>query len=136
MKKTFEQLKEVDVLVGGLYQKNPTLRASKFGYAYKRFTDKNYSPLLDKFNEELENIRVEYALEHPDTKEILLDPSPANRRGYKYSKEGMVGLLNAERKLVEKWQAKEVEIEPYLSPMVPEGLEDEQKELLKGLVLK
>lgn len=134
MKKTFKELQEVDVMVGGLYQKKPELRSTKFGYAYKRFADKNYVPLLNDFNDALETVRVEHALEDSITKEILSDNT--NKRGYKYSKAGMIAVLTAEKKLVEKWEVKEVEITPYLSSMVPEGLEEEQLALLKGLVLK
>ena len=73
MTKTFKELQEVDMMVGGLYQKTPTLKESKFGYAYKRFTDKNYMPYVKDFNEELGALRVQHALEDPNTKEVIID---------------------------------------------------------------
>ena len=52
LKKTFEQLKEIDNIVGGLYTKNIKLKDGKFGYAYNKFYVKNIKPLLDEMNEE------------------------------------------------------------------------------------
>lgn len=136
MTKTFKELQEADVVVAGLYQKNPDLKNSKFGYAWKRFTDKNYLPLVREFNEDLAGIRVDHALEDPNTKEILIDRM--NVRGFKYSKEGLKAVMKAEKALEEKHNAKEVEITPHITTAIPEEVEalaEEQKELLTGLVL-
>ena len=133
MTKTFKELQEVDMMVGGLYQKTPTLKESKFGYAYKRFTDKNYMPYVKDFNEELGALRVQHALEDPNTKEVIIDRM--NPRGFKYSKAELILLMAEERKLAEKWDEKEITIIPYLSKLIPEDLEEEQREMLDGLVL-
>jgi len=133
MTKTFKELQEVDVMVGGLYQKNPDLKQSKFGYAYKRFSDKNYVPIAKDFNEELGALRVQFALEDKTTGEVLIDRM--NPRGFKYTKQGLTELMAEEKKLAEKYDAMDVEINPFLSKMIPEGLEDDQMEMLSGLVL-
>lgn len=133
MKKTFKELQDVDQMVGALYQKIPTLKDSKFGYAYKRFTDKNYVPLVREFNEELAAIRVDHALEDPATKEILIDRM--NPRGFKYNKAGLKQLMFEEKKLADTWDAKEIDVTPFLSSYIPEDLEEEQKEMLDGIVL-
>lgn len=136
MTKTFKELQEADMVVGTLYQKNPELKNSKFGYAWKRFTDKNYVPVVREFNEELAGIRVEHAMEDAVTKEILVDRM--NVRGFKYTKEGLKAVMKAEKALEENFNSKELEIIPHVTTAIPEEVEalpEEQKELLTGLVL-
>lgn len=136
MTKTFKELQDADMIVGGLYQKNPDLKNSKFGYAWKRFTDKNYVPMVKEFNEDLAGIRVDHALEDANSKEILIDRM--NPRGFKYSKEGLKAVMKAEKELEATYNAKEIEITPYVTTAIPEEVEalgDEQKEVLTGLVL-
>lgn len=136
MTKTFKELQEADQVVGGLYQKNAELKNSKFGYAWKRFTDKNYVPVVREFNEDLAALRVNHALEDKSTGEILIDRM--NPRGFKYSKEGLLVLMKEERELENKYNSKELDVTPYVTTSIPEEVEalpEEQKELLTGLVL-
>lgn len=133
MKKTFRELREIDTLVGELYKKQPGLKDTKFGYAYKRFSEKWYKPLVTEYYEEMALTRVEHALEDEKTKEILTDR--LNERGFKYSKEGLKNVIKAENKLLEKFNLKEVEVEPYISSYVPE-LTDEAIEMLDGILIK
>lgn len=130
MKKTFQELNEVDNIVAKLYKTNPTLKDSKFGYAYKRFYEKNYQPILKKLQEELTDLAVEHALEDKETKALLKD----DKGNYEYSKEGKIKLMKAERELLEETNSKEIEIEPYISPMTPE-LTEYEFEILNGLVV-
>ena len=130
--KTFKQLKEVDSIVGELYAKDKTLEKTKFGYAYKRFLDKNYIPTMEKFQEKILDIRIENALEDKTTKEVLIDKM--NPRGYKFTKEGLKKCIAEERVAVEEFDKTEIEIIPFISSFVPE-LSDEDKEELTGLVL-
>ena len=134
MKKTIVELREVDLMVGGLYKIKPNLRNTKFGYAYKKFSDKNYFPTVSEIRKHLLEINIDNALENPQTKEILIDP--ANERGYKYSKNGLLKCIKEEQELLDKYNAKEIEIEPYFSSYKPEDLTEEQAEMLKGLVIK
>jgi hypothetical protein len=134
MTKTFKDLQEIDSLVGSLYKKNPTLEHSKFGYAYKRFSDKNYLPMVKDFQEELGNVRIDNALEDEKTKEILIDRM--NVRGYKYSKEGLKKVILEEKAIIEKFDLKGIEIVPFISKVVPEDLTEDQSEMLKGVVLE
>ncbi len=134
MKKlTFKQILEVDLIVARLYKANETLKNSKFGYAYKRYYEKNFKPLKDEFGTLLNEIRINNALEDPKTKEVLTDND--NPRGYKYSKAGLLKCIEEEDAAQEDFLQKEVEIIPFISPIVPEGLEDEEKELLTGAVI-
>lgn len=132
-KRTFKDLSELDQLVGMAYQRDDKLKNTKFGYAYKKFTEKNYIPLVKEFQEEIQNVRIDHALEDPTTKEILSDKN--NFRGYRYSKAGLKQVMVEERKIVDKWNEKEVEIIPYICASIPEELEPEEIEKLKGLVL-
>lgn len=133
MIKTFKELQEIDELVGGLYAEDDKIKLSKFGYAYKRFSDKNYVPLLKEFQQELYDIRIEDALEDEKTKEILVDKT--NYRGFKYSKDGLKRVVIAERNLALKFDKKEVEVIPFISTYVPEGLPEEVIEQLTGIIL-
>lgn len=133
IKKTFKDLQEIDGVVGQLYAKDATLQNSKLGYAYKRFVEKNYRPLLDELMEKLAIERVEYALTDEKTKEVLVDQT--NPRGFKYDKEGLKKVMEAERKLTREFADREVVITPFISSYVPKGLNEEQTEVLKGLII-
>lgn len=128
--KTYKELQEIDNIVGAMYRKNPNLRDSKFGYAFKRFSDKNIAPTNKELQEKLQDIAVEHALEDPTTKELLLSVD----KEYKYSREGQNKLNKAQRELAVEFLAKEIEVEPYISPRTPEMTEWEF-EVLKGILV-
>ncbi len=132
--KTFQELNEADNLVGVLYKKDPTLRDTKFGYAYNRFYQKNFENLLKEFQKELELVRAEHALEDEKTKALILDDK--NPRGFAYSKQGFKSVVEAEEKFLEKFNKKEVEIEPYFATFIPEDMNDYTREKLIGLVIR
>ena len=133
MTKTFKELQSVDELIGNLYQKDAKLKDTKFGYAYKIFSEKNYVPVIKEFQEALASIRINNALEDKNTKEILVDR--ANPRGYKYSKEGLNACIAQERKIEKEFDEKVIEITPYFCKVLPE-LTEEQVEQLKGLIIE
>jgi len=134
MKRTCEQLKEVDEVVASLYNKIPTLKNTKFAYAYKRFFEKNLKLIFDEIREEILDIRVNNALEDKETKEILVDST--NERGYKFDREGLKNVMKEEKKIFDKFNKKEIEIEPYFTDYIPEEIEEHQREFLKGLIIK
>ena|ERR1035437_7192923 len=134
MKKTFEDLLEIDGVVAQLYTKEPTLKESKFGYAYNRFHAKNYAPTVKEFQEALTYARIDNALEDEKTKALLTDEK--NTRGYQFSKEGLKNCIKAENKIIEEFYKKEIEIIPFFSPFIPEGITETQIETLKGCVLE
>jgi len=131
MKKTFKELKEADQLIAELYAKNPNLKNTKFGYAWKRFTDKNYTPLIAELNDKIVDSRVEHALTDSTTKELLY----TGDSNYKYDKEGMKSLIDANRKTLKEYDLKEVEITPFIVKDLPE-LTEEETEVLKGLIIQ
>lgn len=136
VKKTFKELNEVDSLIGELYQKNPKLKESKFGYAYKRFIDKNFIEHLKEYQHQLSDVRIDNAMEDKDTKEILKDPTPGSR-GFKYTKEGLKKVIEQENEIMKKWNEKEIEVEPYIItaenlPILSEG----QREQLSGILVE
>ncbi len=135
LKRTFSELQHVDVVVGQIYADFPGLKENtKFSYAYKRFLEKNFQPTLKEFQDAIAFVRLDNALEDEKTKEVLFDSTPGSR-GYKYSKEGLRKCMEEEVKMIDKYNAKEIVIEPYISSQVPEGLTKEQTEVLKGLVI-
>ncbi|HLD92209.1 MAG TPA: hypothetical protein VI795_02300 [Patescibacteria group bacterium] len=133
MTKTFKELQEVDQLVASLYAKDKVLSQSKFGYAYKRFSDKFYFPVVGELKQKLQDIRVDNAMEDKNTKEILVEKE--NVRGFKYTKEGLKNCIKQERELFEEYDKKEIEFEPFISSYVPEGLTEDETLLLKGVLI-
>lgn len=133
MNKTFKELREIDAMIAELYKKDDKLRNTKFGYAYKRFSEENYDPSVKEFNEKRKDIWLDNALENETTKEVMVDLS--NPRGFKFSREGMKRVVEAERKHEDKFNENEIKIMPYYSSYIPE-LEDWQKEMLAGIVIE
>jgi hypothetical protein len=133
MKKTIKELLEIDNVIGGLYKKDITLRDTKFGYAWKKFYSKNIKPAIEEYEEKITDIRIDNALTDEKTKAILEDKE--NERGFKYSIDGLKKCLDQERKAFKDLELKEIKVEPYLSGYVPDGLTEEQKELLTGTIL-
>lgn len=134
MKKTIKELQEIDSVVGSLYQKDQNLEKTKFGYAYKRFCEINYIPHLKKYEQNILDLRIDNALENPTTKEILIDDKPG-QRGFKYSKEGLKLVIAAERRTTDDFEKMEIEIKPFRSAHIPEGITEEETELLTGTVI-
>jgi len=134
IKKTFKELGTIDNMIGSLYRKHEKLERTKFGYAYKRFADKNFYPHAEKYQQDLGMIRIDNAMEDKDTKEVLVDRS--NQRGFKYTKQGLKDCIKAEIKLNNEWDEKEIEIEPYMSSMIPAELSEEEVNMLRGLVFE
>lgn len=133
MIKTFEELIAIDTLVGSLYTKTPELKETKFGYAYKRFFTKNIEPAINDYKQGLEDIRISQALENKQTGAIVVDPS--SFRGYSYSKEGLQGVVLREREFTNTFNHKEIEIIPFISSYIPEGMNNEEYELLLGILI-
>lgn len=131
--KKFSELQEIDNLVGSLYTKTPTLRTTKFGYAYSIFHKNNLKRSLKDFSENINLARVESALEDPTTKEVLTDKE--SPRGFKYSKQGLKTLLSKEIELTEELENKEIKVQVYTSSHIPDALEPHEKELLKSVKL-
>ncbi len=136
IKKTFKELKDIDNVVGDLYAEDKELQKTKFGYAYKRFIEKYYIPAIQKFNEKIQFIRIDNALEDPKTKELLTDTDPKNYRGYKYSKEGLKKCITEETEASLEYQKEEIQIEPFLSSFIPSNITEEQKAILSGVVIE
>jgi hypothetical protein len=132
MKRTFKQLKDIDNLVGSLYTKDDKLQDTKFGYAYKRFTDKNVTEIYKKFQRTLLDVRIDNALEDEKTKEVLIDNM--NVRGFKYSKVGLKKVVEDEDRVTKEFEAQEIDVEPYISSYIPE-LTEEEVDLLDGLLI-
>jgi hypothetical protein len=133
MKKTISEIREADELVGKLYRDNPDAKKGKFGYAWTKFIKKNLNPIVEDLNDRLADNRVEFALTDKTTKELLYGED----KNYKYDKEGMKQLLEANRALIKEYDRMEVEIIPFFvkEEDLPAML-DEEKEMLKGLVIE
>ena len=132
--KTFKQIREADILVGQLYKTKPELMETKFEYAWKRFIEKNYIPTLKKLQEEVNDARIDNAMEDATTKEILRDQT--NPRGYKYTKEGLKAVIKKENEINDRYDLVEIEVEPYIvdEKNLPK-LTEEQRDALIGMVI-
>jgi len=71
MKKTFNDLYKIDLIVAALQKENPNILQTKFGIAYKTHLEKNYSPLIAKRNDGLNDIYLEHALTDTNTGAVL-----------------------------------------------------------------
>lgn len=137
IKKTFEELKKLDTLIGEIIDSIEDVKETKFGYAIKRFIEKSMRPGMKDYYIELEDIRIDHALTDEKTSALITDKE--NPRGYKYSKSEFKELLKEERKLMGKWNPKEVKVEPFFckKEYVPfDDLTEEQIEALTGLVIE
>jgi hypothetical protein len=136
MNKTFKQLLEADSVVAELYLKDKALENSKFGYAWRKFYEKNITPINKEFHERLEDLRIENALEDSITKEIIYgEPDKRGNKPYKFSREGLTKLTKQVRELNREYDNKEIEVVKYISSYVPK-LTEEETEILKGLVIE
>jgi len=136
MTKKLKELFEIDEIVNNLYVKNPKLKDGKFGYAYKRFYEKNLKDVLEEMQEKMTDCRIDNALVDEKTKELLYDSSDkGGQKLYKYTKDGMKKLLEDTRNIKKEYEKKEVKIEPYYASDVPDMIEEE-KEALKGCLIQ
>ena len=131
--KTFSILRQIDEQVALLYQANPLLRNTKFGYVYKRFYEKNYFPLFNELQDKIADEKLNNALVDEKTKEVLYTDS--TQRAYKFDKEGTRKVIEFIRKIYKDYEIKEVEVFPFISNYIPKELNEEQKELFKGLII-
>lgn len=129
----FKELKKLDQVVAKLYRLDPNLKQTKFGYAYKRFYEKNYQPTAIEFNDALNTLWIDNALEG-EKNEILIDKD--NSRGFKFSKDGLKNVIAQEKKLIEKFDEKEIEIVPFIPSYIPplEALDEEELALLDNFI--
>jgi hypothetical protein len=134
MIKTFKEIKEIDNVIGIIFKRNKELENSKFGYACKRFAEKNYVLVSRELGDKIQDIRILNALENPTTKEIIKDPSDM-MRGFKYSKEGLINCIKQERDIISEFEKKEIEIEPYICTSIPESITESEQEELRGLII-
>jgi hypothetical protein len=135
MTKTFGELLEIHDLMEDMFTKNESLRNTKFGYAYKRFFEKNTKPLSDKMREEVADNQLENALVDEKTKEILY--TDARQLNYRFDKEGTKRVIDFNRKIFKEYKEKVVEIIPWIITQdkdKPE-LTLEQQEMLTGLII-
>lgn len=131
--KTLKEIFDIDEVVAKLYKADENLQNGKFGYAYKRYYAKSFSPALEEFQNGILTIRINNALEDEKTKALLVDPE--NPRGYKYSKEGLKKCIEEENKYKHETFEKEFDVFPFISPTIPENLSDEDRETLSGVVI-
>ena len=133
MKKTFKQLREFNLYAQFLMERKPEIKETKFGYAMKRFVDKNLTKPFNDFNADLDIVRIDHALVDEKTKAIL-HSEKGSLRPFQYSKEGLKAVIKGENDLIEQFNLKEFECEPFISKEKPE-LTEEEIEAFKGLII-
>lgn len=100
---------------------------TKLSYAVARMLKRCQKP-LDDYNGKLEDLRLENALEDEKTKAILRDEA----QQYKFSKQGLKAVIEAQRELLEK----EIEVEPYIATALPDNINDDVKVAFEGFVME
>ena len=97
-----------------------------------KFVKKNLNSIFQEYNEGIESIRIENALCDEKTKELLF-----NEKGeYKFSKEGLKNFIAEKKSFVKQWEAKEFEVEPYIAKKELPDMNQEQKEILEGILIE
>lgn len=135
IKMTFKQMREMNGAFSILEHKNPLIAETKFGYAFKRFFEKNIAHVFKEYNMKLSIIRIESALTDEKTKAVLTsDDAQKGGRGFQYNKEGLKDVMVAESKLEENWDSKEYDVEPFISKDVPK-LNESEIEVFKGFII-
>jgi hypothetical protein len=100
---------------------------TKLSYAVARMLKRCQKP-LDDYNGEIEDLRLDHALEDEKTKAVLRDEA----QQYKFSKQGLKTVIEKQRELLEK----EIEIEPYIATALPASLNDDVKVAFEGFVME
>lgn len=131
---SFERI--MDMLEQSNYLQGDTaIYDTKFGYALRKFFNgKEVKHVLDTYNDELFDIRLDNALVNKETQSVVSN----NKRGerpFLFSKEGLKKCVKAERALVQEWRVKEIEVKPYIITDIPAKLTQYQIELFKGIIL-
>jgi hypothetical protein len=131
----FKEIEDADSIIALLLEKNEKMEKGKLTYAWKRFVEKNYRSLATELGDKLQDNRVEHAMTDPKTKELLYTND--KNTSYKYTKEGMKALLEAQRKLKKEYEEMDIEIVPFFVKKedLPE-LNEEEREILTGLIIE
>lgn len=130
----FKRLQEIDNIYGWLLRTVDGFSNTKFGYSLKRFVDKNKQFFTD-YNDALYEVRIDNAKVNKDTETIILDQN--NPRGFAYGKEEFKKLIKEEKAILDKFQAIDCEVEPYVYKGETSNfnLGEDEVEILKGLVI-
>ncbi len=134
MTKTFKELQDIDQVVGAIYARVPTIKDTKFGYAYKRFVDKTYMPVVREYQDAIGEARLDFALEDPKTKEVIIDRT--NSRGYKYTKADLKELIKAEKRIADEFDERAIEVISHYCKTVPPELTEDEVAELKGIIFE
>lgn len=132
IKKTFEELNELDGIVGNMFQDDENLANSKFGYGYKKFYKKNLKKVFEDYREVITDMYIDNALVDDKTKALI---TTEKGRGFAFDKAGIKQVIKEEKKILNEWNKKEFDIEPYI--MAPENLpelSEIETEALKGVL--
>lgn len=127
MKKTYKELRKIVKTINDILQRDKNLEQTKFWYAVRKFRKLNVEPIDEERNEKLADEQLNQALVDAKTQEVLKD----EKGNYKFSKDGIKNLND----FLRKFEENEYEVTPYISSFVPDGLLEEEVELLKGIVL-
>ena len=132
IKKTFKELREIDNVYGRLLT-TEGFQNTKLAYAFKRFSDKNTVKIFKDFNELMGDLRLDNALVDEKTKAVLYND---DKTDYQYTKESSKILKKESSRLVEEWDKKEFEVEPFIcNELGDEELNQYDQELLEGVII-
>lgn len=132
MKRKFQELRNIDIMIAILYEKHPYLKDTKFAHTYRSFIESNFVPTFKNYNKELLDVNIDNAAVDPKTKTLLLSD---DKKSYKYTKEGAKQLAKDQNAIIEKYDVQEIEIVPYICKDIPVEITLELREHLKGLMI-
>jgi len=150
IKKTFKEVRELNVAISQYFKRISTAEQTKLGYALKRISDTEIKKVLGEYREaydklafeNLEKPAIELALVDKVTGAVLMAPK-GSERVYQYNKENLVKVMEVEKNfqkiandLIDDFDKKEFDIEPYLVKEIPEDLLPKEVEAFKGFVLE
>lgn len=151
MKKTFKEIRNFNGAATKFAQASPMNMQTKLGYAIKKVSEDSVAKATKGYQKaytgsyysNVESVQIDQALTDGATGAILLAPKGSDRP-YMYDKEGWKAVLKAERdfneevapKLLEEWDAKSFEIEPYYAAEVPRTISPDDVQAFCDFVIK
>jgi hypothetical protein len=133
VKKTFKQARDFNALANTLLSVRPEYFHTKLGYAIKKVQESLIS-INKQYLKELDCIRIDHALTDSN-KAVLLNSDKQAERPYMYDKAGLKKVKEEEENLLASWDEKEISVSVYYATEIPEKLEQDIIDSLRGFVI-
>jgi len=134
--RTFKQLREFNIMAQSYLMRCGT--DTKLAYAIERVQESNLKNVFKEYSEKLRDIRIENCFTDKDgviQYDILKEAGGRETRDFKYTKEGLRAKEKEEKELIEDYDKKDVEFEPFIATEVPLNLGEMEIQLFRGIVI-